>query len=298
MAPTHWQLENFIEKNRLPLYFVHVRPGTHPPEQYHDHNSSEIVIILQGNAEHIVKTGKKISSAPISPGDLLVIHPGVAHAYKNTSTLELINLVYDFRQLVMPQLDAVTLPLFREFFPDTPPPFPTRATPAAHLSPAELVQLRPLIFDYAQTLNDFGAGSLFQAMALFMQLTVTIAKMRPEEKISKNPVPDNISKVLHRIAGEYASVLTLDTLARTASMSRRNFTRRFREITGLSCSRYIMLFRLQQAAEMMKNPGNDLGQIALSCGFCDSNYLCKKFRQIYGESPGAFRKRFAAKLKI
>ena len=102
----------------------------------------------------------------------------------------------------------------------------------------------------------------------------------------------NIGKVVHRISGEYASPLTLDSLARTANMSRRNFTRRFREITGYSCSRYITLFRLRQALEMMKNPDNDLGQIALSCGFCDSNYLCKQFRQVYGESPGSYRKRF------
>ena len=125
-----------------------------------------------------------------------------------------------------------------------------------------------------------------------MQLTVTIARMRPEEKTPEHLVSGNIGKVLHRISGEYASALTLDSLARTANMSRRNFTRRFREVTGYSCSRYITLFRLQQALEMMKNPDNDLGQIALNCGFCDSNYLCKQFRQVFGESPGNYRKRF------
>ena len=292
MSPRLWQLENFIDKNRLPLYFTHVRAGTHPQEQYHDHNSSEIVLILAGNAEHIVKTGKTVTTSPISTGDLLVVHPGVTHAYKNTSTLELVNLVYDARQLTMPQLDAAELPLFCKFFPETTETPQNPATPVARLSPTELVQLQPLINDFAKTLNDFGAGSRFQAMALFMQLTVTIARMRPEEKTPEHLVSGNIGKVLHRISGEYASALTLDSLARTANMSRRNFTRRFREVTGYSCSRYITLFRLQQALEMMKNPDNDLGQIALNCGFCDSNYLCKQFRQVFGESPGNYRKRF------
>ncbi len=289
MSPRLWQLENFVEKNRLPLYFTYVRAGTHPQEQYHDHNSSEIVIILGGNAEHIVKTGKKTASSPISSGDLLVVHPGAVHAYRNTATLELINLVYDPRQLSMPELDAAELPLFRQFFPETPQ---TSVTPAAHLSSTELIRLRPLIDDFAKALHDFGAGSRFQAMALFMQLIISIAKMRPEDKNMGNITSGNIGKVLHRISGEYASPLTLDSLARTANMSRRNFTRRFREVTGCSCSRYITRFRLEQVLEMLKNPDNDLGQIALSCGFCDSNYLCKQFRQVYGESPGSYRKRF------
>ena len=100
MSPRLWQLENFVEKNRLPLYFTHVRSGDHPQEQYHDHNSSEIVIILGGKAEHIVKTGKQIFSSPVSPGDLLVVHPGAIHAYKNTETLELINLVYGYEAVI------------------------------------------------------------------------------------------------------------------------------------------------------------------------------------------------------
>ena len=289
MSPRLWQLENFVEKNRLPLYFTHVRAGGHPQEQYHDHNSSEIVIILGGNAEHIVKTGKTIFSSPISTGDLLVVHPGAIHAYKNTETLELINLVYDHKQLSFPMLDATELPLFCQFFPETPQ---TSAAPAAHLSSHELARLRPLTDDFARALNDFSAGSRFQAMALFMQLIISIAQMRPEEKITENISSGNIDKVLHRISGEYATPLTLDSLARTANMSRRNFTRRFREVTGCSCSSYITGFRLKQVLEMLKNPDNDLEQIALSCGFCDSNYLCKKFRQLYGESPGSYRKRF------
>lgn len=292
MSPTHWKLENFIPKERLPLYVMHVAPGSHPSGQFHDHNTSEIVVILSGSATHIVKNGNSTVKNPVKTGDLLIIHPGVFHAYRNTGTLELINVVYDSRKLNLPELDAGMLPLFRKIFPKGNDFPQSSAAPEATFSPEKLARLRLILNELSQTVHSHEAGSLFEAMAQFMHLVITIAQMHFASDSGPQTPPDNIGKVLLRIAREYASPLTVESLARTANMSRRNFSRRFREATGNSCQQYLLLFRMEQAMELLKNPANDLSRIAIECGFYDSNYFCKRFRKIYGESPGIYRKRF------
>ena len=47
--------------------------------------------------------------------------------------------------------------------------------------------------------------------------------------------------------------------------------------------------RIQAAAERLLKTDDQISEIALDCGFRDSNYFSRQFRKRYGVSPRAFR---------
>ena len=125
----HYHLQDFMPEKHMPLWVVPISAGKHHARSFHDHFHSELVIILSGTGEHLLNG----ENASVSAGDVLLIHPGVIHAYDKTSDLALVNIIYDARQLYLPVLDGYSLPLFRLFFPEDPRRVSCSALPLMHL---------------------------------------------------------------------------------------------------------------------------------------------------------------------
>ena len=103
----HSTIRSYISEGKLPLWVVHREAGLHPARLFHDHEYSEIALIISGRARHILES----ENIPIEAGDLLVIHPGASHAYDHTENMEIINLVYDRTKISLPILDGYSMPL-------------------------------------------------------------------------------------------------------------------------------------------------------------------------------------------
>ena len=70
----HSTIRSYISEGKLPLWVVHREAGLHPARLFHDHEYSEIALIISGSARHILES----ENIPIEAGDLLVIHPGAS----------------------------------------------------------------------------------------------------------------------------------------------------------------------------------------------------------------------------
>ena len=65
----------------------------------------------------------------------------------------------------------------------------------------------------------------------------------------------------------------------------------FRKETGFGFNEYLNLYRLKKAESILKS-GNcpNIAQVAIQCGFNDSNYFSSCFRKMYGISPSDLKK--------
>ena len=281
-------LSEYIREGALPLFANRIPKGTHSRRAYHDHEYSELAIVAGGRAAHLLDGG----SFPIERGDVLVLHPGMVHAYDDVADLELVNVAYDRTRLALPQLDGSSLPLFGVFFPpEKGEAQPRRAVePVTRLEPAALDRVLTL----ADRLREEAAGVLpgnsFLCLALFMEIVTAVGRAGgcgvPVERI-RLQVGDAVG-YLNR---NYASPVTVEELARVAKMSCRNFFRHFRNTVGCTPVEYLMRVRISRAAELLLFSDAGLNEIALRCGFCDGNYFCRKFREMKGITPRRFRLR-------
>lgn len=279
----HSSIMSFVGSGRLPLWVTYVAEGKHPERRFHDHEYSEIAIVMKGGARHLTDDG----SAHLKAGDVAVIHPGTVHAYDKTGDMELINIVYDRSKLSLPMLDAYSLPLFKAFFPDRSEK--VDASPVANLKPHDLEGIIEMVRDLESELKSFRPGNLFASLALFMEIIVRIARLSGYE-IPEQRMRFLIGDAISYINKHYDRPITIDELIGIVHMSRRNFFRRFRNEVGCSPIEYLMKVRLHHASEMLLYTDRSVSDIAHSCGFYDGNFFCRKFRENFSITPQRFRR--------
>jgi AraC-like DNA-binding protein len=85
--------------------------------------------------------------------------------------------------------------------------------------------------------------------------------------------------------------IRLETIARTAGVSRSHLCRVFKRVTGLSVKRVLTRFRVQAAQELLQEPGTTIEQVARRAGFRDASHLDRVFRHWEGAPPSAYRRR-------
>lgn len=86
--------------------------------------------------------------------------------------------------------------------------------------------------------------------------------------------------------------LSIDELSRQANMSRRTFTRRFREETGMSPARWLTQQRVEQAKRLLESSDLSVDQIAAETGFGTAVSLRQHLRATLGVSPTVYRRTF------
>ena len=278
-------LERYLPPHAIPLYVEEVAAGAHPERRFHGHTFMEIVLILAGEGVHLI--GEK--AVPIHAGDVLLIHPGISHGYDRTSTLGLVNLVYDPRKLSLPLLDGQQMPLFDRLFNPRPRvDEETLSLPLVHLDSGESAKLAGKINLLAAELNSSRPGRNFLSLAIFMEI---IAELCRSAEAAEKPVVSEFligdaTRYMHEHLDEPIEVIGLP---RVVSMSRRNFFRHFRNATGSTPREYLRDLRMHRALDLLRRTDLSVTEVALKSGFCDGNYLCRLCRELTGMTPRRFR---------
>ncbi len=86
--------------------------------------------------------------------------------------------------------------------------------------------------------------------------------------------------------------LRVQTLARVASMSPRNFTRVFSRETRVTPAEFVELARVDAARRLLEQKSKPLKTIAVDCGFRDGQHMRDVFRRCLGVSPQQYRQSF------
>ncbi len=116
----------------------------------------------------------------------------------------------------------------------------------------------------------------------------------------ESPVPepdlaDPVGEVMSWALGRLDQLLPVDALARRANMSRRNFDRRFREITGATPANWLTHQRVIRAQQLLESTELPVDTVARQCGFSSGAALRPHFRRLVGVVPAAYRDTFGLK---
>ncbi len=111
-----------------------------------------------------------------------------------------------------------------------------------------------------------------------------------------SPVPahptDAVGRTLEWASARLAEPLSLDALAAHANMSRRTFTRKFREATGMTAGDWILRERLERARRLLETTTRTIDEVAHQSGFGSGSSLRKHLHACIGISPSAYRQTF------
>lgn len=107
------------------------------------------------------------------------------------------------------------------------------------------------------------------------------------------PERDRLSPLLEWMGRHLDQPHQLDDLAQRALMSRRNFTRRFREATGTTVGHWLQNQRLTLAQRLLETSSRPVESIAADCGFGSAVSLRQHFSAAFKISLSAYRRQFS-----
>ncbi len=84
--------------------------------------------------------------------------------------------------------------------------------------------------------------------------------------------------------------LSLDELARLASLSQRHLQRMFRQALNVTPMNYYLNLRLKRARTLLLQTEMSIMSITVACGFQSSCHFSKSYRSLYGYSPSLERR--------
>ena len=104
-----------------------------------------------------------------------------------------------------------------------------------------------------------------------------------------------ISRLLDWLRGRLGQPISLDTIAKRASMSTRTLQREFRATTGEAPYSWLLRERIVAARELLEQSSLPLPRIAERIGIGSLESLRHHFRRHVGVSPSVYRARFGAR---
>lgn len=131
-------------------------------------------------------------------------------------------------------------------------------------------------------------------IAHFMELIINLNKnssqknMRVTDDLTE--YEDRIQSVCRYICNYYNRPINLDEIAKIAYMSPTYFSKKFKKVTGFGFNEYLNSVRVKMAINMLIETRYSITEIAMYCGYQDSNYFGDVFRKMTGMSPSAYRK--------
>lgn len=94
------------------------------------------------------------------------------------------------------------------------------------------------------------------------------------------------------IRQNYREKLSLEDIARSASISKSECLRCFRTGIDRTPFEYLQDYRIEMAERLLRTTDDSILDIALQTGFSNSAYFGKIFREVHGISPGIYRKEY------
>ncbi len=127
---------------------------------------------------------------------------------------------------------------------------------------------------------------LLELLLMLMRHSV----MNEEEPELLNSRDADILTATKYIYRNYKKPLTLAEVSAQAALSPTYFSKKFKQITGMSFKEYLNFVRLRHAQTALLTTSSTITDIALENGFNDSNYFKDLFKKVYGKSPREYRR--------
>jgi AraC-like DNA-binding protein len=106
------------------------------------------------------------------------------------------------------------------------------------------------------------------------------------------PVYVHLRRAKDRIDRDFAEPLDVRALARESHASRAHFVRSFKSAFGETPHRYLLRRRIERAKELLRSTPLSVTEVSLAVGFRSLGSFSMAFRQLVGESPSVYARRW------
>lgn len=272
----------------------HMNPdGTVPS---HSHTFYEMVLILRGSCEHIYQG----TSTMLLPGDLFLIPPHRAHAYRFYEDVDHFNCQFYADTLSSEWLEDIQALRYDR---------PRRSqSPKAYHGLADIndqgilhldnPQIPWLLENLKNIQSEQGAGRTDGERMKRCLLQLTLARLSRLRALQFGDVSRQddwkqalVEDALSCFEQNLTGTVDITELVRSHRISEGYFRQIFKDVTGLPPRQYLNRMRIVRALELLNVQGLDIAETAERVGIYDPNYFSRLCKKLTGYPPSHFQQR-------
>ena len=254
----------------------------------HWHEEMEIIYVTEGTVQVSVRQSDHV----LSNGDIVLVHPQTIHAIRQygESSARYYNILFRFSLLENGAEDTC-----REKYLD--PIYSRERIMPEYITPEHPLhaELEPLIRaltndPHHQRFHDelLIKSRIFELMYRIFPYCETARK----DTVYEDFVYEKLQRSLAFLEENYLENLTIKKMAAVSNYSESHFSKLFRELTGESFTQYLKNYRLDTAAERIRNEKAKISEIAMECGFSNLSYFSRSFCKRFGMTTSEFRRQW------
>jgi AraC family transcriptional regulator of arabinose operon len=153
-------------------------------------------------------------------------------------------------------------------------------------APAEV---RPRALEALRSCARASVGSLAQSELFAVNALESALLWLDTQTPLRGRMDERLLRVMEHIGKGLAGDLSVESLARVATLSPSRLTHLFTASFGIPPQRYVERERLSRAAQLLDSTDRAVGEIARDVGWDDPLYFSRRFSHRYGLSPTAYR---------
>ncbi|PAE17902.1 hypothetical protein CHH91_02185 [Virgibacillus sp. 7505] len=133
--------------------------------------------------------------------------------------------------------------------------------------------------------------SLAEISSVFEQLTVELAehRYRTIRRLEELESEQRGQDIVAYVQSYYMEDVSLERLSKLFFLSKEHISRKFKQETGMTLSRYVTDCRMKQAKQWLETTDKTMYDIARLLGYQDEVYFSKLFKKETGLTPTAYR---------
>ncbi len=250
---------------------------------WHWHPEVEFVYIQKGTADFLIGSGR----TRLSAGTGIFINSKMIHRFESPESTIIPNIVFSpallaredslvYKKYILPVTESSTECII--FTPDVP-------------WKRNVIGKLLSVFDVQENRG----GNELKTTSLLMDIWENICE---NSKITQGSgrtdqssrIQAQLRIMMEYIHSNHKEKLTLDDIARTVMMSKSSVLKMFSAYIHISPIEYLINYRLRRAAELLTGTENSIAAVAQETGFDNTGYFCRRFKSLYGLTPGEYRK--------
>ena len=273
------------EEFPLAVYSINIPLELECVQYAHWHDEIEFFLIENGSAQFQADVNQRI----LATGDMVLLRSGTIHSALRCNHLpcKFIALVfslpiicsqnnYSFEKIILELSSKGSSPVF----------FYDHKEQSSAIINALFKEIRD-----AYMLKKAGYELFIKSrlIEIFYWISSHLSEDKKAEAAEAMTVAE-IKRSLIYIHNNFYRDLSLKELSEHINLSSGQFDRTFKKIVGISPFSYLIGYRIQKGAELLKSTNKSITEIAIEVGFSNFSYFSKCFRNRMGITPSGYRK--------
>ena len=253
---------------------------------WHWHPEIEVTLITSGKILYKINNEEyKLKSGDVIFCNSGIMHSGSMIASENCDYTAITfdpKLIYGYEDSII--YTKFVKPIVQDFY------FPSIVFDGSEDWQQEAIENIRELIEQSKRHDEEKELEMIICLQKFWKVIFRHRKNIPQPEVESNIDFERLRAIITYIELNYENRITLDDIASKISLCKEECCRLFKRCMNTSIFDYIIQFRIDKSAKLLKESDKSVTEIAQSVGFNDANHFAKLFRREKGLSPSEFRK--------